>query len=330
MKKYIKYLFIYLFLLTSCKTVVPQEKINYNFINSNYSLNKPILLNKDEIESKISLSKQTKNAINNFLLLIYSPNCNYCKKVLSYLNKLIEEKHFEVYLVNYLDYKNLYYEKNISVPKVTSFPTFIYFNKQDYLLNPFDYDYLKTYESFKNNFYTFFVKSNFISLNTVQNDYFSIIKEDDFSTLEDFINKQQKVIILYSWKSCLDCLELYSSFFIDFIYQTNIDCYYFETNYFISQDQNVWLNFTNKFSFNDYKNGKVPAFVYYEKGKKIDVTYFSNYGEPLYNKENNIYFYKTYSEKLNLINSSSKEELEKNVKKENIKLIKNFYLSKLS
>ena len=141
------------------------------------------------------------------------------------------------------------------------------------------YDDLKLESTLSNYIYNLPLYSlNTYNSYTYSND-FKMYKLDNesTSTLDNAINENQKINVLYTWNRCGDCKEFKKDYLYNFLIRNHITLYQFEVSYLRGQeDLTSFRAFAKDKGFSSYRNGKVPSIVNYKNQTPIKYVVYSN------------------------------------------------------
>lgn len=267
-----KILIILLFILSSCqiKTKVIVENIVFKAEN----ILESIEIDSKKIIDKVELLKQSKSNLNSFLLYIYSPSCPTCKLLNQFINRFIKLNKAIIYKVNIKDYKTI--QNNDLYPNLQFTPSFIYYQFKDstinYTLNPFKDDFYSSYNNFSSAFFNSFKLINFSYIND-SNDLKNNFNYQSYYYLNEMI--KNKILFIFIYHKCLDCISLFEDILFQNIYKNNI--YLFDVEYYFERGGDIYKNFTSYFEFDDENIlGNIPTMFYYENNIQIKKLSYKN------------------------------------------------------
>lgn len=265
---------------TSCSNNV--SKISSYYHNNIDSM---IYVDSNKLKSMVS-NKQ------DFILFLWS-DCGCggpSDSVISTLNKYINETKLIIHTISSTDYQKLPVSMSDVFPiyptnSNETIPSFYFYNDGKLLKK---YEYSNDFLSIDgiNNILKNYVNFNGLySLNSLieyEYDSYKFCQFDYSNTsLLDSSISNNKLTICYSWNECSDCNSLKK--IINTYFESNYKkVYYFEVSYFRNNKskETLWddneLGFPYKYSFSDYRGGKVPTLVSYKDGEKYDMIVYHN------------------------------------------------------
>lgn len=273
--------------LNSCSISEVESYVGKNFLPRNKFVTSLVNLTSQEYLDKVTLLSSNHSSSNNFLVMIYSLNCQTCQKVESYIAQLAKQDNVLIYGINYTTYKNELYDiyskdsnYNSYFPYIASYPTFIYYSNKDgkvnAQVNPLVDSYYQSLDYFTIALHRFFSDERIYYLNnitsSINNDSnFVSIDYTSYLQLKEFINSKRKIAVFFVWNRCIDCANLYSNFLFEFSKNYSGEIYCFETSYFRQQkneNPSIWNEFQSEFGLNSENiNGWVPSLIYYENSQ---------------------------------------------------------------
>ena len=104
---------------------------------------------------------------------------------------------------------------------------------------------------------------------------FNYLKEE---SLDKLINQNQESTVLFTLTFCPDCQRLKNLFLDEYLIKNQKKLYVYETDGLRKEnvDPSLYEKFKTKYQFDNYHHGRVPSFVSYKLGKKIDMSVFIN------------------------------------------------------
>lgn len=285
-----------------------------------------------------------------FILLVYASGCPACTVAKSNIEKLVKETGYKIYSINKVYYETAQEDQTLNLPAVGGTPQILFFSHRKVVRTIKGVS--SDYSQFKNEI----AESNkYTNVNSYDvNDYSSAtIKEDDqefiyhtysektTTTLDKLISTEPEVVILFTWKVCGDCSNLYDSFYMNFMNEDKTKKFYcFDVNYFRltkpleePEDQTSdeygewkkWIDFSSKYGFGVYRDGKVPSFVKFVNGKFSQMVVYANEGEAKQNSDGTYSYPLAYNDDIKKIKASNVNDLKVKANVTEINLIKSLY-----
>ena len=270
-----------------------------------------------------------------FALMLGLKGCESCERVKPIVKEYIKENNTPFYWIETSEYKKcitlLQDDTDYSLKAINYSATLILFDEGKDIHHISYSD--KLYSSIIN-FTKELNKCNVgISGYNMINDFEQIkyMNEEDImykkklsstNDLKELINSNNKVTVLYSWFECPDCVLLFDDYLDSYMSDNPKNLYVFEVSS-IRENEEEWKSFKQEFEFNSYREGRIPSFVTYQDGKKIDMCVFIN---DVIEEQNGKYIITNsfYKEKIEGMSSSSLEELKTKSAKEEFKYIKEY------
>lgn len=277
MKKQILLIPLFCLSLFSCQNN-KTDSSDKLYISSIENIDSFIYLNEDDFTTLLNLNKD-------FIIFLGQKGCSTCEEVMPYYKNYIKNSSLPIYYLDtsiYLKMVNSINETSSKkLPIKISSASLLSFKKGE-LLNYYGYiDYYDNFSSSKklNSFLDSLISpSYYIEINDLTSYTYTssnaMYQMSLFSnvTLDKIIKNNS--LILYSWASCPDCQSLKNDFLDQYLLKNKKHLYIFEV-YGVHQTDD-YLEFKNKYQFNDYLNGVVPTFVEYEKSQKKSMCVYLN------------------------------------------------------
>lgn len=303
------------------------------------------LLKSDMIDSFVYLSSdefvQRIDRKEDLMVFVYAIGCSACKIFEEYIVNYVNEYHTIIYGIDYTSYSKIQ-NTSTSFPSIGGTPSIFFYKSGElkYKQNGFTSykDTKKLISDYCN------ITTNIYVLNDFRKSEFSDSLEnkityyiyDYLSTknLDAFIRNNSKANVFYTWDLCSDCTSIIN----DFMYtneELNKDYnkYIFKTNYYresysssLSHNDDyysLWVNFSTKYGFSSFKNGKVPSIVRYENNQATKFEVYSNEGEAELNGNNKYYYPSAHSEEVRSLEANTIDELKELATKVELRLISN-------
>ena len=344
-KKFITCLTLLTFSLPSCAELPTYEKV----VNSRISLEKQEGIDKlFLITSKDELFTLTRHQ--DLVLFVTKPGCPYCDSERKYLERFIKDTNTIIYEVNYLVYSEAYddasnkegeYKNNLPSLRVT--PTYFFYKNGKVVnsqLGRFVDQGNDIYEIFYDLFSSYVYPINLYRLNDrtdekINNIEYHLFQTNDddeetndemyFSFTSNLLDKQiakdEKSLILYSYRLCIDCVNFKKYVFLDSLIQhADKKVYYYETDAFYRLKNHSdftykqlgyerWKAFSEKYHISFYDDrGVVPTLATYQKNEFLSWNVYANQGEVVYNDDSTISMNKVFYEEEKKMKSKTKVE----------------------
>jgi len=285
-----------------------------------------------------------------FVLMVYATDCSACTLAKSHIKKLVGEEGYKIYAINKVSYDILAEDEDLDLPAVGGTPQFLFFSNRE-VVGTIDGVYPE-YDQFKEQFAEMdkYPNANCYDVNdyttktTVENDEtitYNEYAEDTTETLDNLIATESEVTVLFTWKVCGDCANLYDSFYLDYMNENSDKNFYcFEVNYFRltkpsyepedkdSEEYANWLKWTefaNKYGFGTYRHGKVPSLVKFVDGEFSEMAVYANEGKAVQNDDGTYSYPKAYAESVRAITADNENDLKVKANLEEIRLFKELY-----
>lgn len=282
-----------------------------------------------------------------FVLFVYATDCSACSLAKSHIETLVEEKGYKIYGINKVSYDILADDDSFDLPSVSGTPQILFFSNEE-VVRTIEGVYMD-YDSFKSEFEE---SNEYPNINSYDiNDYSSSsITEDGeeyayneyvdstTDTLDQLISTSTEVTILFTWKVCGDCSNLYDSFYLDYMNEDSSKIFYcFDVDYFRltkpseePEDQTSedyanwvkWVDFSSKYGFGSYRYGKVPSFVKFVNGEFSEMVVYANEGSAEQNDDGTYSYPNAYNESVKAIQADSENDLKVKANVEEISLVK--------
>lgn len=344
-KKFIACLTLLTFSLPSCEELSSYEKV----VNSRISLERQEGINKlFLITSKDELLILTRHQ--DLVLFVTKPGCPYCDAERKYLEKYIQDTSTIIYEVDYLTYLEAYddlsnkdgeYKDNLPSLRVT--PTYFFYKNGRVVnsqLGRFVDQGNDIYDIFYDMFNSYVYPINLYRLNDrvdedINHISYHLFKTNDddeetknelyFSFTTDLLDKQiakdEKSLILYSYRLCIDCTNFKKYVFLDHLIQhEDKKVYYYETDAYYRLKTHSdstykqigyerWKAFSEKYHISFYADrGVVPTLATYQNNEFLSWNVYANQGEVVYNDDKTISMNKTFYEEEKKMKSTTKVE----------------------
>ena len=296
-------------------------------LEQSYKVDSFIYIDSNELLNVISSKKD-------FALMLGLKGCESCERVKPIIKEYIKDNNTPFYWIETSEYKKcvslLQDDKDYSLKPANYSATLVLFDegKDIHHINYND----KLYSTVSNFTKELTKRGVSISGYTMINDFEKIkyMNEEDVmykknlssaNNLKELVNNKSKVTILYSWFECPDCILL-NDYLDPYMENNKNNLYVFEVSS-LREDDQEWDNFKKEFEFDSYREGRVPSFVTYENGKKIDMCVFVN---DVIEEQNGKYVITEsfYKDKIEGMSSSSLEDLRNKSSKEEFKFIKEY------
>ena len=248
------------------------------------SCNKPV---SDKFMLKANIENQTLIQLENnslkekiineesFVLVILLNGCSSCLSFKeNVINPFINETKSTIYSIDslLLDQSEQYENK----PTYKVAPSILIYKKgklENIKAYKADDKTFSDLDSFKEYLYTYTIQPKMIELSEQFTDS-KIANNDSF-------------ILYVGWYRCGDCISLNDEVITSYLKEKDITIYYLESDKYRSvkpleepilstnptdeeiiakQNWDNWINFTSKYGFNTYRNGRVPSLIYFENG----------------------------------------------------------------
>ena len=281
MKKLIKIIFAFLLILTIPSCTKKEEKF---LLRGNLSN-----------ETLVSVDNYTlKGMIENeesFVLVVLLSTCSTCENYkTSVLNPFIKETHSTIYSIDLTDLQTSDNYENKPYAKVA--PTTFIYNKGDNVATLKYENGEKEFsdlDSFKGYMSNYVITPRLIEISEIK--------------LDEKIQAQESFVLYIGWNKCGDCSMLEREVLNKYLLnnELSVNFYYLESDpYRINKpkeepvlpenanaDQieeyniqkqywDMWINFTKKYNFNSFRNGRVPTLQYYENGIMKNMIVYNN------------------------------------------------------
>lgn len=277
MKKIIKFIMslLVLFTITSCKNNGISDKFMIKGNIENTTL------------TSVDANKLKELVINeeSFILAILLNGCSACATFKENVaNEYIEETSATIYSIDslLLDQSESYNNK----PTYKVAPSILIY-KNGKMVDSTSYSsdnkVFKELDAFK----------DFIDQYTIEP---RLIELSENKADEKLSNKESFVLYV-GWYRCGDCQILNEKVVTNYLMENDKKVYYLESDKYRSvkpteepilskeptedellakENWDNWINFTSKYGFNEYRNGRVPALIYYENGEVKDYLIYRN------------------------------------------------------
>lgn len=285
-----------------------------------------------------------------FALLVYASDCSACTLAKSHISTLVKQKGYKVYSINKVSYDIVAESEYYDLPAVNGTPQILFFSEKA-VVRTIEGIYTD-YDSFNNEFeqsnkYSNIncydvndYKSNTMTENDEELTYYEF-DETGTDTLDALISSEDEVTVVFTWKVCGDCSNLYDSFYLDYMNEDESKNFYcFDVNYFrltkpsskpedqTSQEYADWIkwkNFADKYGFGIYRDGKVPSFVKYVNGEFSEMVVYANEGSSEQNDDGTYSYPNAYNDSVKAIKAENENDLQVKANVEEIRLVKELY-----
>lgn len=321
-------LLLSLFSLSSCSN--DKELILLKQINNVDSF---VYIQKDELIGLISHKED-------FVLTLGLKGCESCSLIKPIINNYISENNTPFYWIEMDQYRlaldELKDDEKYSLKSIVYSASLLLFDDGiDTKLIEYNHSIYNSTSSFKKEIDKYVTKTGFCITNDYE-EYEYILGEKKMykknsltnEQLNNLINTENKVSVLFSWSECPDCVLLLDNYLNKYMKINNDKkLYIFEVNDIKTntENQELWSNFKTQFQFDNYRDGRVPSIVTYQNGQKIDMAVFVN---DVIEEENNEYVIKeSFWNEMIGFKANTKEECYLKAAEEEAKLITS-YLNK--
>ena len=334
-------------LLTGCNLFSTSsiEKVGSIYMEKALSIESYISIDSNGLENM--LDYQTNGDKFDFVLFVYANGCSACTLAKTQIETLVKEKSYKIYGINKVSYDILANDDAFDLPSVSGTPQILFFSNEQ-VVRTIEGVYAD-YDSFKTEFEASNKYSNINSYDV--NDYSSstIVEDGEeyayneyvdstTDTLDQLISTSTNVTVLFTWKVCGDCSNLYDSFYLDYMNEDSSKKFYcFDVDYFrltkpveepndqTSEDYanwEKWVNFSSKYGFGLYRYGKVPSFVKFVNGKFSEMVVYANEGSVEQNDDGTYSYPDAYNESVKSIKAGSENDLKVKANIAEINLVK--------
>ena len=321
------------------------EEVGSIYMEKSLSIESYINIGSQDLEDM--LDYQNSGDKFDFVLFVYATDCSACTLAKSQIETLVKEKGYKIYGINKVSYDILANDDSFDLPSVSGTPQILFFSHEE-VVRTIEGVYAD-YDSFK----TEFEQSNkYPNINSYDvNDYSSSFATEDgkeypyneyvdstTDTLDQLISASEEVTVLFTWKVCGDCSNLYDSFYLDYMNEDSSKNFYcFDVNYFrltkpssepedqTSEDYanwEKWVNFSSKYGFGSYRDGKVPSFVKFLNGEFSKMVVYANEGSAEQNDDGTYSYPNAYNESVKAIQAENENDLKVKANIEEISLVK--------
>lgn len=295
------------------------------------SIDSFIKIDENELYSLINKKKD-------FVLVIGQEGCLSCESIIPVLKSYISNYDFVFYWIDISSYqeavKILKDDETYSLKPVVMSASLLLFDEgKDVEYIEYDMKLYESKDSVGKKLNKYISRSGYYLINDlVEISYSEGVNMyqnniESYENLKDLIyDKKEEVTVLFSWYQCPDCQLLKSLVLDDYLKTTIKPLYFFEVDGIRNSSEDEWVIFKSYFQFDDYRDGRVPTFVHFKDGKKVDMAVFVN--DVIEEEDNEFVITESFWEdKIVGLKASTKEELYNKSAKEEAKYIKE-YLNK--
>ena len=309
----------------------PLKSDNSIKIDQINSIDSFIKIDENELYSLISKKKD-------FILTIGQEGCLSCESIIPVIQSYISTYEFVFYWIDISSYKEavkiLKDDETYSIKPVVMSASILLFDEgKDVEYIEYDMKMYESKDSLGKKLNKYISKSGYYLVNDLVeinyekgvNMYQNNIESYD-KLLDLIYNQKEEVTVLFSWYQCPDCILLKSLVLDEYLKTTTKPLYFFEVDGIRNSSEDDWTIFKSYFQFDNYRDGRVPTFVHFKEGEKVDMMVFVN---DVIEEINNEFVITEsfYNDKIVGLKASTKEELYNKAAKEEAKYIKE-YLNK--
>ena len=281
-----------LFSFSSCSN--DSDKIYLNQVNNVDSF---IYIEKEDLIDLITHKED-------FVLTLGLRGCESCSTIKPIINSYIKQNDTPFYWIEMEQYRlavdALKDDEKYSLKSIVYSASLLLFDEGiDTKLIEYDHKIYKNITSFEKTIKKYVDKTGYCIVNDYE-DYEYLPGEAKMyrknsltnEQLNNLINKEEKVSVLFSWSECPDCILLLNNYLDKYMKENNgKKLYIFEVNDIKTnlENQELWNNFKSQFQFDNYREGRVPSIVTYQNGQKVDMAVFVN---DVIEEENNFFIIK--------------------------------------
>lgn len=283
MKKWIKFFLCWIMLLTfsSCHQAKTYEKF---LLEGDATLTGSI-----NLESVSALQEMVEND-QSFVLVLKVQSCSSCNQFYKdALNPYIEETHAKIYSLNGVLLDD--YPSFANKPSFRISPTLVLYQEGN-IVSTLAYnsknDAFTTKKGLKSYLEQYVIEPRLISLSE--------------ELIQQKIENKEDFVLYIGWYRCGDCSKLNEYVLKDYLKNKDVTLYYLESDFYrknkptskpiepandASQEEieayaialqnwNLWIEFATKYEFVSYRDGKVPAILFYQQGMANDWLIYRN------------------------------------------------------
>lgn len=293
-----------------------------------------VQISKDTLEDMVGLSKLSRHS--DFAIYIYMFGCSGCAAMRGYIETLALETHLVVYGISYSDYSSLYADDKTSYHLVSGTPTLFFYSQGKPVSSLLGAS--QSYATFKAAFLSHVEDASLFTLNGFTlntngadegtNFSYSTYENTTESALDAAISGNSDLAVLFTWKRCSDCTNLYDDYLLSYAKEVpNYSFYSFDVDYFrinkpgsepadTSSDEykyyKMWIDFSSKYGFGSYCSGKVPSLVSFHNGAPSSFVVFANEGTSQETVASSITAYsfpQAYSDEVKALSAANEDAL---------------------
>lgn len=322
-----KYSLLFPIILTLFSSVSCNNLNNKISVNQKEGIDSFILIDDRELINYINQKKD-------FMVVIGQQGCESCINIIPTFNEYIKNTSRIIYWIEISDYllaeESLKNSGEYALNPMINTASLLFFDDGITIKNlEYSHSLYSSTSSLEREINKYTYNSKYFNLNDIvktsyMGDYY--MYKNSYSTyklLNERVRDDQDITVLYTLNTCKDCQLLKQMFLDEYLVSKNYRLYYFEVDDIRNGNEDDWITFKSLFQFDNYRDGRVPTFVSYQEGKKINMAVFVN--DVIEEKDNKFIITDSFWEEDVIgINGSTYEECYNKASKIEEKLIKSY------